>query len=116
MVPVRHENRQILTLNGVAHESMLVYEIYIDSLDGQVQEKIEVTGSKMRDFTTVHWPNINKLKGKYQHTLDRRFYRKPGEEYQMHIILGDSTYCRIKTEEVFMGQPGEPIVEGTTFG
>lgn len=32
------------------------------------------------------------------------------------MILGDSTYCRIKTEELYKGKPGEPIVEGTTFG
>ena len=32
------------------------------------------------------------------------------------MILGDSTHCRIRTEEVYKGQPGEPIVEGTTFG
>jgi hypothetical protein len=34
----------------------------------------------------------------------------------MHVILGDSTYCRIKTEEVFKGEAGDAIVEGTTFG
>ena len=34
----------------------------------------------------------------------------------IHVILGDSTYCRIRTEEVYKGKPGEPIVEGTTFG
>ena len=32
------------------------------------------------------------------------------------MILGDSTYCRIKTEDVFNGKPGEAIVERTTFG
>ena len=32
------------------------------------------------------------------------------------MILGNSTYCRIKTEEFYRGKPGEPIVEGTTFG
>ena len=32
------------------------------------------------------------------------------------MILGDSTYCRIRTEEVYKGQPGGPIVEGTTLG
>ena len=41
---------------------------------------------------------------------------KHGDEYQMHVISGDSTYCRINTEEVFKGNPGDPIVEGTTFG
>ncbi|CAB4008154.1 Hypothetical predicted protein [Paramuricea clavata] len=39
---------------------------------------------------------------------------KQSDEYQMHVILGDSTYCRIKTE-VFKGEPGDPIVEGITF-
>jgi hypothetical protein len=34
----------------------------------------------------------------------------------MHVILGDSTYCRIKTEEVSKGEAGDAIVEGTTFG
>ena len=34
-----------------------------------------------------------------------------GDEYPIHVILGDSTYCRIRTEEVYKGQPGEPIVE-----
>ena len=37
-------------------------------------------------------------------------------EYPIEIILGDNTYCRMKTEEVFIGKPCEPIVEGTTFG
>ena len=45
-----------------------------------------------------------------------RFYKQIGDEYPIHVIIGDSTYCRIKTEEVYKGQPGEPTVEGTTFG
>ena len=35
---------------------------------------------------------------------------KHGDEYQMQIILGDSTYSRIKTEDVFKGNPSDPIV------
>ena len=34
----------------------------------------------------------------------------------LSIILGDNAYCRIRTEDVFISKPGEPIVEGTTFG
>ena len=30
-----------------------VFRIAIDSLDGKTREKIEVTGSKMSDFTTI---------------------------------------------------------------
>ena len=32
------------------------------------------------------------------------------------MILGDKTYCKIRTEEVFKGNPGDPVVEGSTFG
>lgn len=39
-----------------------------------------------------------------------------GGEYQVHLILGDSMYSRIRTEKVFKGNPGGPIVEETTFG
>ena len=52
----------------------------------------------------------------YEHTKDKRFYKQIGDEYPIHVILGDSAYCRIRTEEVYKGKPGEPIVEGTTFG
>ena len=38
------------------------------------------------------------------------------EEYPIHVILGDSTYCKIRTEQTFKGNPKDPIVEGTTFG
>ena len=31
------------------------------------------------------------------------------------MILGVSTYCRIKTEGVFKEKPGEPTHDGTTF-
>ena len=69
----------------------------------------------MRYFTTVRRLDINKLKEQYEHTKDKRFYKQIGDEYPIHVISGDSTCCRIRTEEVYKGQPGEPIVEGRTL-
>ena len=94
----------ISTLNKLPH------------VDGQARERIEVTGAKMADFTTIRRPDLSTLKWKYEHTKDKRFYKNTGDDYTIHLILGDSTYCRIRTEDVFKGKPGEPIVEGTTFG
>ncbi len=37
-------------------------------------------------------------------------------EHQIHLILGDSIYSRIRTERVFKGKPGESLVVETTFG
>ena len=37
-------------------------------------------------------------------------------EYPIHLILGDNTYSRIRTEKVCKEKPGDPIVEETTFG
>ena len=66
----------------------------------------------MQVFTTVRKPDTIKLKKQYEHTKDKRFYKQIGDGYPIHVILGDSTYCRIRIEEVYKGQPGEPIVEG----
>ena len=95
---------------------MPIFNLVIESLDGKASEKIQLTGTKLRDLTTVRRPDINLLKEQKEHTKDQRFYKQIEDEYPIHVISGDSTYCRIRTEEVYKGQPGEPIVEGTTFG
>ena len=70
----------------------------------------------MPDFTVIKRPTLKELKAKYQHARDKEFYMTVNEEYPVHLILGDSTYCKIRTEQVFKGRPEDPIVEGTTFG
>ena len=114
--PARHESREILTVNGSKVQSMPIFDTSIASLDGKACEEIELTGSRLADFTTVKRPDMNQLKLKYSHTQDKRFYMTSGGEYQIHLILGDSMYSRIRTERVFKGNPGEPLVEETTFG
>lgn len=116
LTPTRHETRHIVTVNGVKRQSLPLFDVTLKSLDDQVQEKIEVTGSKMPDFTVVKRPTLEELKEKYSHARDKKFYRTANEEYPIQLILGDSTYCKIRTEQVFKGKPEEPIVEGTTFG
>ena len=81
----------------------------IESLDGNAREEIELTGYKLNDFTTVRRPDMKKLKYKYEHTKDKRFYMSPEGKYPaIHMILGDKTYCKIRTEELFKGNPGDP--------
>ena len=116
LTPTHHETRQMVTLNGTKRQSIPVFHIAMDSLDGKTRERIEVTGSNMPEFATVRRPDMNELKFKYEHARDKKFYVRPGDEYKIDIILGDSTYCKIKTEDIYKENPGEPIVEGTTFG
>ena len=114
--PIRYEVRHLVTVNGTKKQSLPIYQITINSLDGRSSERIEVTGVDLPDFTTVERPGIKELKEKFKHTKDKRFYTSAGNKYTIHLILGDNTYCKIRTEEVFKGKKGEPIVEGTTFG
>ena len=60
---------------------MPIYNLYIDSIDGQTREQIEVSGSKMRDFTVIKRPNVSELKLKYDHTKDKQFYMRVDNEY-----------------------------------
>ena len=44
------------------------------------------------------------------------FYRSKSEEYPAHVILGDATHGKTRTDQVFKGKPEDPIVERTAFG
>ena len=90
--------------------------IRVFAKDGNAKEKIEVTGTRMPNFTTIKRPDMNKLKKKFDHTRDKRFYMQTDHQYPVHLIIGDNTFSRIKTEEIYKGEAGEPVVEGTTFG
>ena len=114
--PKRHESRQFVTINGVQKQSMPIFEVRLDSLDNRASKQVEITGSKMEDFTTVRRPTVRELKTKYEHARDKQFYMTANEEYPIHVILGDSTYCKIRTEQTFKGCSEDPIVEGTMFG
>lgn len=77
---------------------MPVFNVEIVSLDGNAKEKIEVTGTIMPNFTTIKRPDMNKLKQKFNHTRDKRFYMQSGHEYPaVHLITGDNTFSRMKT-------------------
>ena len=53
---------------------------------------------------------------RYEHAKYKQFYMKKDNEYPIDLVIGHNLYCKIKTEEVFKGKDGEPIVEVTTFG
>lgn len=116
LAPTHHETREIVTLNGVAKQSMPIYKIEINALDGRAREEIEVTGSKLPDFTTVKRPDIRELKLKYDHTKDKMFYMTESGNCQIDLIIGDKTFSRIRTETVCKGEQGDPIAEETSFG
>ena len=116
LAPTSHESRHIVTVNGVKKQSLPLYQVTLKSLNGREQEKVEITGSSMADFTVVKRPKVKELKARYQHAQNKEFYMTADDEYPIHIILGDSTYCKIRTEQVFKGHPEDPIVEGTRFG
>ena len=94
---------------------MPIFNLNVDSVDGKTRENIEVADTRLSSFTTVTRPNLKLLKSKYEHVKDRQFYTKINEKYPIHMILGDHTYCKIRTKEVYKGKSDEPIVEGTTF-
>ena len=73
LTPIRYETRQIVTLSGTTKQSLPIFEVTMTSLDGKTSEKIELTGGKLSDFTTVHRPKLSDLKSKYKHTAGKGF-------------------------------------------
>lgn len=62
-------------------------------------EQVEITGSKIADFTTLRRLSIGETK--YEHALDKQFHMAANEQYLIEVILGDSTYGKIKTNQTF---------------
>ena len=62
---------------------------------GDARDKIELTASKLNDFNTLRRPDMNELKHKFEHTKERKFYMNTEGKYSIHMILADSTYCKI---------------------
>ena len=60
---------------------MPIFNLVIESLDGKASEKIQLTGTKLRDVTTVRRPDINQLKEQWEHTKDQSFYKQIEDEY-----------------------------------
>ena len=42
--PAHHETREVLTINGYKTTHMPIYQTSIDSLDGNVRERVQLTG------------------------------------------------------------------------
>lgn len=80
---------------------MPIYDMTINSIDSKACEKIEITGSKLADFTIIKRHTLSELKEKYQHVQGKMFYRTARKEYPIQLILGDATYCKIRTEQVY---------------
>ena len=96
LVPVRSDVRQIVTINGSKEQSLPIYNVKIQSVDGEQGETVEVTGSRMQNFTTIKRPNISQLKEKFQHAKDKQFYITKDNKYPIDLINGDNLYCKIK--------------------
>lgn len=75
----------------------------------------KISGSKMADFATVRRTSVRELKTKYEHARDKKFYVAANEQNPIHMILGDFTYCKIRTDQTFNGRPEDAIIEGSTF-
>jgi len=71
--PIRHETRYIVTVNGTKKQSMPIYDVTINSVDNKTNEKIEITGSKLADFTTIKRTTLTELKEKLQHVQGKMF-------------------------------------------
>jgi hypothetical protein len=67
--PVHHETRHIVTVSGSKRQSMPIFNVEMASLDGTAKERIEITGTKMPNFTTIKRPDMNELKREFEHTV-----------------------------------------------
>ena len=113
--PERFMTRDVTAINGTRQKAMPIFNVTIESLDKKAREAIEIAWVEISNFTTIRKPGLKRLKVKFSHTKDKEFYITTGE-HQVHMIIGNKTYSKLRTEAMFKGKDNEPIVEGTSFG
>ena len=96
-----HETREVITVNGYKTTHMPIYQTSIDSLDGKGRERVQLAGSNLQDFTSQE-ARYKQVKNKV-HPYTRQEILH--DEYPIHLMLGDSTYSKIRTEKVYKGNP-----------
>ena len=82
-----HETRHILTVTGTKKQSMPILNVTTESVDGKKSKSVELTGTKVMDFTTVRWLTIAEVKEKYSHVREKTFYRTANEEYHVYLEI-----------------------------
>lgn len=89
----------------------------IDSLDGKFCLEMEVTKVDRGTLLTLDNSGYAEIMEKYPY-LDGVNMNDSDEKTDLpvHIILGASTYAKIKTETIpRIGRPGEPVAQLTKF-
>jgi len=112
------EFKRIEMMLGSANKVIRVYCVTIDSLDGKFCLETEVTKVDRETLLTLDNSGYAEIMEKYPY-LDGVHMDDSDEkpDLPVHIILGASTYAKIRTETIpKIGPPGEPVAELTKFG
>lgn len=71
--------KHLVAVNGTKKQSLPIYQITINSLDGISSERIEVAG--------VYLPGVKELKERFKHARDKRFYISASNICTIHLIM-----------------------------
>ena len=104
-------------MTTTVNQKMAVYDIQIESINGQHSLNLKVNKLDRPVLTTFGNPRISELKKEHQHLQGLHFDDEDNrEKHPMHLILGAGDIARIKRIESKVGEPGQPIADRTTFG
>ena len=116
--PVRVEHRKIDTMISTTTRKVEVFQVNLQSLNEYFSIEIEAGRVDRGELLTTSNPKYQEIIHKYSHLHGVEMLDK-GEknELPVHMILGASTYSRIKTPtKPRIGKPGDPIAELTKLG
>lgn len=118
LVPTCTTTRQIQTITGIVTKEIETFDVQVSDLKEKFTIPVNVTKVDRRELLTVDNPNYREmiasypyLKGVYMEDMDTK------SQLPVHLILGASEYCKIKTRKPQRtGAIGQPVAELTRFG
>ena len=116
--PVRVEHRKIDTMISTTTWKVEGFQVKLQSLNEHFSIEVEAGGVDKGKLLTTSNPKYQEIIHKYSHLHGVEILDKGDKnELPVHMILGASTYSRIKTPtKPRIGKPGDPIAELTKVG
>ena len=114
--PDRWEETTLRTAEGMGRiKKKPVYNVCTYTRSGE-KVNFAAVGLDQENFSIVERESSKKLRERYQHLQGLYIPDSKSGKYEIHLLIGDPLFTRVRTGRSIKGRPGEPMADETLFG
>ena len=114
--PDRWEETTLRTAEGTGRiKKKPVYNVCTYTRSGE-KVNFAAVGLDQENFSIVERESSKKLRERYQDLQGLYIPDSKSGKYEIHLLIGDPLFSRVRTGRSIKGRPGEPMADETLFG